>query len=116
MSIEVFDYRRDLRNVVVTPAIRCRFMRMEPGQVSSLHSHDVGQETFLVLDGEMEFDFEGEKAVAGPGQMVFCPPNVKHVLRNPSPDKPAYFYLSVSPHVEPTHTYYDAEGKRLPPK
>jgi hypothetical protein len=25
-------------------------------------------------------------------------------------------YLSVSPHVEPTHTFYDADGQRLPPR
>ena len=25
-------------------------------------------------------------------------------------------YLSVSPHVEPTHTFYDADSQRLPPR
>ena len=32
---------------------------MEPGEEGPRHSHDVGQEVFLVLDGECEFEIEG---------------------------------------------------------
>src|SRR5436190_5117323 len=31
-------------------------------------------------------------------------------------DTTGVIYLSVSPHVEPTHTLYDADGERLPPR
>jgi hypothetical protein len=31
-------------------------------------------------------------------------------------EHPGVIYLSVSPHVEPTHTQYDADGQTLPPK
>ena len=54
MPIEVYDYRRDVRNLVIMPEIRSRFMRMEPGAVSPGHTHDLGQEVFLVLERELE--------------------------------------------------------------
>ena len=41
MALEVFDYRNDIRNVFVSPQIRSRFLRMEPGQVADRHSHDL---------------------------------------------------------------------------
>ena len=30
MGFPVYDYRRDVRNVLVTPQIRSRFLKMEP--------------------------------------------------------------------------------------
>ena len=32
MPLEIFDYRTDIRNLLVTPHIRSRFLRMEPGR------------------------------------------------------------------------------------
>ncbi|MFH1572349.1 MAG: cupin domain-containing protein, partial [Acidobacteriota bacterium] len=75
MGFEVYDYRKDIRNILVTPQIRARFMRMEVGEVSGGqrpgrgHSHDLGQEVFLVLQGRAEFEIDGETKVLGPGQM-----------------------------------------------
>ena len=41
MGFPVYDYRTDIRNVLVTPQIRSRFLKMEPGQSAQLHSHDL---------------------------------------------------------------------------
>ncbi|MCZ6678801.1 MAG: hypothetical protein O7E52_16325, partial [Candidatus Poribacteria bacterium] len=30
-------------------------------------------------------------------------------------DEPVYMYLSVTPHIQPTHTFYSEDGERLPP-
>ena len=30
-------------------------------------------------------------------------------------DEPVYMYLSVTPHIQPTHTFYDEKGERQPP-
>ena len=69
MSFHVYDYRTDVCNMLVTPWIRSRFMRMEPGESASLHSHDLGHEIFLVLAGRAEFTIEGGVRVVGPGQL-----------------------------------------------
>jgi len=62
MPYTVFDYRADVKNLFVTPRIRSRFLRMEPGEVHRAHSHDLGHEIFLILDGECDMEIDGERA------------------------------------------------------
>ena len=69
MSFDVYDYRTDVRNMLVTPWIRSRFLRMEPGESAALHSHDLGHEIFLVLAGRAEFTIDGGVREVGPGQL-----------------------------------------------
>jgi quercetin dioxygenase-like cupin family protein len=116
VPLAVYDFRTDIRNVVVTPQIRGRFFRVEPGTVATRHSHDLGHEVFLILQGQCEFEIEGERAVLTPGQMCFAYAHQRHAIRVIG-DEPVIMYLSVTPHIEPTHTHYDqATGQRLPPR
>jgi mannose-6-phosphate isomerase-like protein (cupin superfamily) len=115
MSIPVHDYRSDLTNICVQPQIRSRFRRVELGPVPPVHSHDLGGETFLVMDGQIEFTVADERVVCQQGQSIFVPPRTTHAVRAVG-EHPGVIYLSVSPHVEPTHTQYDADGQTLPPK
>ena len=115
MPIRVFDYRSNLSNLVVQPQIRSRFRVVELGPVPQVHSHDLGGETFVVMQGQIEFTVAGESAVAEQGQAIYVPPRTTHAVRAVG-DQPGVMYLSVSPHVEPTHTFYDAEGRQLPPR
>ena len=79
-----------------------------------VHSHDLGGETFLVMEGQIEFTVADERVVCQPGQTIFVPPRTTHAVRAVG-EQPGVIYLSVSPHVEPTHTNYGADGQRLPP-
>jgi quercetin dioxygenase-like cupin family protein len=47
------------------------------------HRHDF-EETFVVLEGELEFTFRGQKQVAGAGQTVHVPANAPHQFHNAS--------------------------------
>jgi mannose-6-phosphate isomerase-like protein (cupin superfamily) len=111
MPIRVYDYRNDLQNLVVRPEGRARFRRVELGPVPPMHSHDLGVETFLVLEGNIEFNVE----VCQPGQLISVPPRTRHAVRAVG-ERPGAIYLSVAPHVEPTHTFYDEHGSCLPPR
>jgi quercetin dioxygenase-like cupin family protein len=113
MSIEVFDYRADLRNVYVSPKLRGRFLRHEPGEVGPFHSHDIGDELFLILEGQCEFEIDGERAVLGPGQLCVARAGQKHEVRGIG-DEPMTMFLVVAPHIEPTHTLWDADGQQRP--
>ena len=115
MAIRVYDYRTDLANLVVHPAIRGRFRQVAPGPAPRMHSHDVAGEIFLVLTGRCEFLVEDERVTCGPGQLIYVEPRRQHALHAVG-DEPCTIYLSVTPHVEPTHTLYDADGERLPPR
>ena len=113
MALKVYDYRTDVRNVLVTPQSRSRFMRLEAGEVAEPHSHDLGHEIFLVLDGRAEFTIDGETGEVGPGQMCVALVDQLHSLRVLG-DKPMTMYLSVTSHIQPTHTMWTPEGERMP--
>jgi len=113
MSFTIYDYRTDIRNVLVTPEIRSRFLRMEPGPKAQLHSHDLGHEIFLILEGRAEFEIDGETQELGPGQMCIALVDQPHSVRAVG-DEPMTMYLSVTPHIQPTHTTRTKEGARLP--
>ncbi len=113
MGFTVYDYRKDVRNVLVTPQIRSRFLKMEPGQRAELHSHDLGHEIFLILEGRVEFEIDGERQELGPGQMCVALADQPHRVRVLG-DEPMTMYLSVTPHIHPTHTPRAEDGNRLP--
>lgn len=115
MSFEVYDYRTVNRNVLVTPEIRARLYHMKPGQVDRRHSHDLGHEIFLILEGRAEFNINGTIKEVGPGQMCVALADEIHQVRNLLPDKPTIMYLSVTPHIQPTHTGRDDQDRKMPP-
>ena len=88
-------------------------MRLEVGEEAEPHSHDLGHEIFLVLDGRAEFTIAGETGEVGPGQMVVALVDELHSLRVLG-DKPMTMYLSVTPHIQPTHTMWTSGGERMP--
>lgn len=113
MPLAVYDYRTDVANLLVTPQIRARFMRLEPGKVAAAHSHDLGQEIFLVLAGRAEFTIAGQVAEVGPGQLCVALVDQLHSVRALG-EEPMIMYLSVTPHIQPTHTFWGSDGERLP--
>lgn len=113
MSLEYWDFRRDIKNVLITPQIRSRFMQIKAGTTTGSHTHDLGHEIFMVMEGTIEFDVAGRKAILGPGQMCVALVDEPHTLRVIG-DQDATIYLSVTPHVEPTHTFWAESGKRQP--
>ncbi|MFN8522971.1 MAG: cupin domain-containing protein [Chloroflexota bacterium] len=115
MTLEVTDFRKDVRNVLITPEIRSRFMRLGPGESGSAHTHDLGHEVFLILDGQAEFIIDGDRAVLSPGQLCVALAGQMHEVHTVG-DKPMTMYLSVTPHIEPTHTFWDDHGNQLPPR
>ena len=116
MGFEVYDCRRDIRNILVRPQIRARFCRLEPGtgSLDAWHTHDLGDEIFIILSGRAEFKINGEVKEVGPGQMCYALTDEPHSVRVIG-DEPVYMYLSVTPHIQPTHTFYDDKGERQPP-
>ena len=115
MGFPVYDFRNPdhITNMLVTPQIRSRFLRMEPGFTAQGHTHDLGQEIFLILAGRCEFTIDGETEELGPGQMCVALVDQMHQVRVIG-DEPMIMYLSVTPHVQPTHTFWDDQGNRLP--
>jgi quercetin dioxygenase-like cupin family protein len=119
VALRVYDFHDDILNFVITPEIRMRFYRMEVGQVDSRHSHDLGHEIFFILQGKCEMEIECERAVLEPGQACVAFRDQMHQAKNVG-ESPVIMYLSVSPHVIPTHTSWTVDpregGTKLPPR
>ena len=119
MAFEIYDFRKDIRNILVTPEIRARIFHMKAGVKINLydkalsHSHDLGYEIFLILQGKVRGLIDGEEGILGPGQICVAAPHQTHAFEVLG-DEDVIMYLSVTPHLQPTHTFYDTEGKRLP--
>jgi mannose-6-phosphate isomerase-like protein (cupin superfamily) len=73
-----------------------------PGFDTGLHVHERLEETWYIVDGEIEFRVGDETFEAAPGACVFVPPRVPHAFANRT-DAPARFLLIMSP---PGHDRY----------
>lgn len=49
------------------------------------HVHTREDEVFLVLEGDVTFDLDGRRLLAGPGTSVFMPRGIPHTFRIESP-------------------------------
>ena len=99
MPFQVLDFHKDIRNVLTTPEIRARFLQVEVGRTAQSHTHDLGHEIFLILQGQAEFTIEGQAEVLGPGQLCIALTDEAHQVRNVG-DEPVIMFLSVTPHIQ----------------
>ena len=67
-----------------------------PGFDTGLHIHERLEETWYVLDGELEFRVGEETFRASAGASVFVPPHVPHAFANRT-EAPTKFLLIMSP-------------------
>lgn len=70
-------------------------MHVPPGGGPPPHRHDF-EESFIILEGEIEATFRGEKSVAGAGVTVHIPANAPHQFQNKS-DRAARLLCICSP-------------------
>ena len=64
---------------------------LPPGYESRRHYHDRQQELYVVLRGEIEFDFDGAKQTLGPGGLARVDPPTVRSLRNTSDSEDATY-------------------------
>ncbi len=71
-------------------------LMMPPGFASPYHTHQVEDEAFYVLEGQMAFVCGGKWTVAGPGAYVFGPRQIAHGFKVIG-DVPARMLLLCTP-------------------
>tara|TARA_B100000941_G_scaffold161149_1_gene114662 strand:+ start:3118 stop:3789 length:672 start_codon:yes stop_codon:yes gene_type:complete len=120
MSFPIYDYKKDIKNILVTAEIRSRFLHMKaednPENLfdkANGHSHDVGYEIFLILQGKVKGLIDGKEGILTKGQLCVAAPNETHAFEVIG-DEDVIMYLSVTPHIQPTHTFYNSLGERKP--
>lgn len=116
MPPRTFDWRDDpTGTIIATPELRAKFLKRNPSdELGGFHSHEEadGIETWVVLEGKVRFEFDAGEIIATAGQSVVAYPHEKHRV-SCAGDSPCVYFLTVTPHREPTHTYFGADGERL---
>jgi len=59
-------------------------LRLPPGAGSPPHRHNKESETFVVREGELEVDLEGEAQTIMPGEAIFLPRGALHSFVSPA--------------------------------
>jgi quercetin dioxygenase-like cupin family protein len=70
-------------------------MHIPPGGGPPPHRHDF-EESFIILEGEIEATFRGAKSIAGPGETIHIPANAPHQFQNTS-SRPTHLLCICSP-------------------
>lgn len=105
------DSRSDESRVITSPGFRMSLLatsedtdgawslienEADPSQGPAPHWHEEMIEGIYVLEGEVDFEIDGEGRRAGPGEFVLVPPRRVHTFTVGS-NEPARFLIMVSP-------------------
>src|SRR4051812_34233786 len=65
-----------------TPRFNLAIIEIAAGRVLEAHVHAQEDDAFLILEGELTFDLDGDAVAAPPGTFVLVPPGVRHGFAN----------------------------------
>jgi quercetin dioxygenase-like cupin family protein len=82
---------RKVRQALDVTAFGVNGVVLPPGHESRRHYHDRQQELYVVLQGEIEFDFDGAKQTLGPGGLARVDAPTVRSLRNTSDSEDAVY-------------------------
>jgi quercetin dioxygenase-like cupin family protein len=84
-------------------------MHIPPGGGPPPHRHDF-EETFVILEGELEATFRGVKQIVRGGETIHIPANAPHQVRNVS-DKPVRALCTCAPGGQ--EKFFEEVGARV---
>jgi uncharacterized cupin superfamily protein len=84
---------RKVRSALGVTAFGVNAIVLPPAYATRRHAHERQEELYLVLDGEIEFEFgDGETHTLGRGGMARVAPETPRRLRNASPSEEATYF------------------------
>ncbi|MFL5796112.1 MAG: cupin domain-containing protein, partial [Actinomycetota bacterium] len=92
-------------------------VQYEPGGAAGTHDHPL-EETYLVVEGEVDASFDGEVHRLGPGDVAWAGVGCVHGFSNPA-DRPVRWLETQAPQPPGRHSYrftrdWDYLRSRLP--
>ncbi|SFN86955.1 cupin domain-containing protein [Proteiniclasticum ruminis] len=81
------------------PRSNFALVQFMPGQDFPNHYHNIMEENFYMIEGELEFIINGELIVAKQGDFIHVEPKEHHYVRNAS-NHPAKMTSSLAPYQE----------------
>ncbi|MBQ6502401.1 MAG: cupin domain-containing protein [Flexilinea sp.] len=78
------------------PRMNFALVRFKPGEDFDAHYHNIMEENFYILEGEVDIYVDGVKNHLTPGQMIHIEPGEVHYVIN-SYDKPIKMVSTLAP-------------------
>ncbi len=82
------------------PRMNFAIVRFNPGQDFKAHYHNVMEENFFILEGEVNVVVDGVVNHLTPGQMIHIEPGEIHYVVNPY-DQPVKMVSTLAPYTDP---------------
>jgi uncharacterized cupin superfamily protein len=78
---------QSLRRELGVSSFGMNVLTLAPGERGRVHSHDVQEEVYLVIEGELTLLVDGKPHVLGPDEVARVGPGVKRQLVNAGPQR-----------------------------
>ncbi len=98
-------------SLTYTDYFRSAVLTFEPGFAAEKHFHQGADEVFWFFSGTARVTTPGGQVVLPGGSVIVNPAGEWHVIANDSATRTLLMFLTVTPNVVPSHTYFDAGGR-----
>lgn len=100
----------DGQMLIYTDYVRGGVLNFAPGFIADKHFHQDADEIFWFFAGECRVETPDGLVLAPAGTIVYTEPGEWHIIENPA-NQPLLMFLTVTPNLVPSHTFFDAAGK-----
>lgn len=100
----------DGQMLVYTDYVRGGILNFAPGFTADKHFHQDAEEIFWFFRGTCRVTVPEGEVLAPAGTIVYTAPGEWHIIENVG-DGPLLMFLTVTPNIVPSHTFFDANGE-----
>lgn len=102
----------DGQMLIYTDYVRGGILNFAPGFAADKHFHQDAEEIFWFFQGACQVTTAEGAVLAPAGTIVYTAPGEWHIIENVG-DEPLLMFLTVTPNIVPSHTFFDANGAPL---
>ena len=81
------------------PRMNCALVQFQPGESFPAHYHNIMEEDFFILEGEVDIVVDGEVVHLSEGQLIHIEPKEVHFVKNRS-NAPVKMISTLAPYQE----------------
>ncbi|MCX6045588.1 MAG: cupin domain-containing protein, partial [Chloroflexi bacterium] len=98
--------------LVYTDYVRGGVLNFAPHFAADKHFHQNADEIFWFFQGSCRVTTADGPVLCPAGTIVYTAPDEWHIIENAG-DEPLLIFLTVTPNIVPSHTFFDADGAPL---
>lgn len=108
-AVECFEIADGL-GLTYTDYYRSRVLNFAPGFAADRHFHEGADEIFWFYQGTAHIVTPDQDVTLPAGSIIVNPAGEWHIIGNGSASEPLLMFLTVTPNIVPSHTFFDDTG------